>query len=182
MVQSVRETPIHFYAYSVSVAFAAYHLYRFMIHDFIVDLKDKNECNVLENDTYAHGGSEFDPENKKWSKKCKPYYCDFRYYFDTYKNICVKDKCSELEDKKDSDNTILLTILIVIGSILGLIIIELIIYYIYSSYCKKEKESNVGHLLESESNISLRNYWRELINIKCLNFPPKKIFILFYWG
>ena len=143
-------------------------------------LTDKNECNVLENDTYAHGGYEFDPETKKWSKKCKPYYCDIGYYFDTYQNICVKDKCTESEDEKDSDNTILLTILIVISSILGLIIIELIIYYIYSSYCKREKESKVGHLLESESNMSLRrNYWRELIIIITNNQTRLTILLIY---
>jgi len=122
----------------------------------LYDPNNKNECYAFENDSYAHGGYECDPQTKKWSKKCKPYYCDIGYYFDTYQNICVKDKCSELEDKKDNNNTILLVI-IVIGSILGLIIIILIIYFIHSSCCKKEKETKVGPLLESESNISLRD-------------------------
>ena len=65
MVKNVRETPKQFYAYSVSVALDTYHLYRLMIHDFIFALNNKNECYTLENDTYAHGGYEFDPETKK---------------------------------------------------------------------------------------------------------------------
>ena len=123
----------------------------------LYDPNNKNECYTFENDPYAHGGYECDVETKKWNKtKCKPYYCDIGYYFDAYQNICVKDKCSEVEDEKD-DDTFLIILLIAILSLVGLIIIGLIIYGIYAFCCNKERESKVGPLLDSQTKISMRN-------------------------
>ena len=123
----------------------------------LYDPNNKNECYTFENDSYAHGGYECDVETKKWSKtKCKPYYCDIGYYFDTYKNICVKDKCSEIED--NDDDTLLIVLLIAILSLVGLIIIGLIIYCIYSFCCQKDRESKVGPLIDPHTKISMTNY------------------------
>ena len=126
----------------------------------LYDPNNRNECYTFENDSYAHGGYECDVETKKWSKtKCKPYYCDIGYYFDTYQNICVKDKCTEAEDKTDdNDDTMLFILLIAILSLVGLIIIGLIIYGIYSFCCQKDRDSNVGPLIDhSGTKISMRN-------------------------
>ena len=123
----------------------------------LYDPNNKNECYIFENDPYAHGGYECDVNTTKWSKNCKPYYCDIGYYFDTYQNICVKDKCTEEEDeKKDNDDTFLLVLLIVVVSLVGLIIIGIIIYTIYSFCCSKDKDTKVGPLLNSETQVSMK--------------------------
>ena len=60
---------------------------------------DNGECYYFENDIHAHGGYECDKNETKWSKICKPFYCDIGYYFDTYQNKCIKDICTETDEQ-----------------------------------------------------------------------------------
>ena len=43
---------------------------------------------------YTKGGYECNDEGK-WSKNCKPFYCDKNYYFDYINQKCVKDIIAE---------------------------------------------------------------------------------------
>ena len=113
--------------------------------DLLYDPNNKEDCYTFENDPHAHGGYECDNSTKKWSKTCKPYYCDIGYYFDKYQNKCIKDICTEdnendddKDKKKDDDKGGIKTwhiILIVVGSLLILIIILIIILK-----CRKPQE------------------------------------------
>ena len=113
--------------------------------DLLYDPNNKEDCYTFENDPHAHGGYECDNSTKKWSKTCKPYYCDIGYYFDKYQNKCIKDICTEdnendddKDKKKDDDKGGIKAwhiILIVVGSLLILIIILIIILK-----CRKPQE------------------------------------------
>ena len=93
---------------------------------------NNNECYNFENDSHAHGGYECDKETKRWSKICKPFYCDIGYYFDKYQNKCIKDICTEVKDDGDDDNPIKIWMIIVI--IVSAILIIVIIIIIISKY------------------------------------------------
>ena len=83
--------------------------------------------------SYTFGGYACD-KNGKWNKtNCQKSYCDEGYFFDNYKNKCVKDPCYR--------NIRLYFILGFIGVIILIIIIVLIIYF----YKKKNKkiDSNI---------------------------------------
>lgn len=109
------------------------------------DPNNKKDCYIFENDPHAHGGYECDPETKKWSKICKPYYCDIGYFFDKYQNKCIKDICTEDDgddgdngsDKKE-DNGGLKTWHIILIAVGGLLILLIIIFIILK--CRKPKE------------------------------------------
>ena len=111
--------------------------------DLLYDPGNKNECYVFENDSYAHGGYECDPETKKWSTRCKPYYCDIGYYFDKVQNKCFKDLCTEVDDDDDDDDKIKLIWIIIIGAA-ALIIIIIIIILIISKCKSKQRESTAS--------------------------------------
>ena len=83
---------------------------------------DDKKCYTFKNIPHAHGGYECDKETKKWSNKCKPYYCDIGYYFDNYQNKCIKDVCTEGNDDGEN-NSILIN-----KSFLGIIITFIILF------------------------------------------------------
>ena len=88
--------------------------------DLLFDPNNKKDCYYFEGDEHAHGGYECDKERKAWGKNCKPYYCDIGYYFDKVKNKCIKDICTEGDDKHDEGHAIMWNKII---SILYLLII-----------------------------------------------------------
>ena len=70
--------------------------------NLLYDPNNKKECYTFENDEHAHGGYECNSTTGNWTNICKPYYCDIDYYFDKFKNKCVKDICTEnKEDEGD---------------------------------------------------------------------------------
>jgi hypothetical protein len=105
------------------------------------DPNNKEDCYIFENDPHAHGGYECDPETKKWSKICKPYYCDIGYFFDKYQNKCIKDICTEDDGDNGSDIKdeggikTWHIILIAVGALLIILIIIII-----TLKCRKTKE------------------------------------------
>ena len=104
--------------------------------NLLYDPNNKKDCYVFENDSHAHGGYECDPVTKKWSKECKPYYCDIGYFFDKYQNICIKDICTEEDENKNKGGLKAWhIILIVVGGVLLLLVIVFIILK-----CRKPKE------------------------------------------
>jgi hypothetical protein len=114
--------------------------------NLLYDPNNKKDCYIFENDPHAHGGYECDPKTKKWSKICKPYYCDIGYFFDNYQNKCIKDICTEDDGENGSDNKedeggikAWLIILIAVG---GLLILLIIIFIILK--CRKSKEIETG--------------------------------------
>ena len=72
-------------------------------NDLLLFEPDNNECYTFENIPHAHGGYQCDKERKHWSNICKPYYCDIGYYFDTSKNICVEDICTERGGEEEEE-------------------------------------------------------------------------------
>ena len=109
--------------------------------ELLYDPNNKIDCYTFKNNPHAHGGYECDTKTKKWSKKCKPYYCDIGYFFDKYQNKCIKDVCTEdgENNQEDGNKGGLKTwhiILIVGGAVLILLVIVLIILG-----CRKNKEN-----------------------------------------
>ena len=121
--------------------------------DLLYDPNNKKDCYNFENDSHAHGGYECNPQTGNWSDICKPYYCDIGYYFDKYKNKCIKDICTE-EDNENEDNGQKKVWAIIIA-IFALIIL-LIICIIILSKCKSTKVRKTtgesGQLLSSRSS------------------------------
>ena len=73
--------------------------------NLLYDPNNKRECYTFENDEHAHGGYECNSSTGNWTNICKPYYCDIGYYFDKFKNKCIKDLCIEdKEDEEDKEN------------------------------------------------------------------------------
>ena len=64
----------------------------------------KNDNCTFENDIFAHGGFECG-KNGKWTNICKPYYCDYGYYFDNYEKKCKADNCFFIERKNNKNDT-----------------------------------------------------------------------------
>ena len=64
----------------------------------IVFEKDNN-CYNFADDEFAHGG--YTCENGVWTSKCKKYYCDLGYYYNTYENKCMRDYCINDPYEKD---------------------------------------------------------------------------------
>ena len=127
----------------------------------LYDPNNKEECYTFENDPYAHGGYECDPLTGKWSKVCKPYYCDIGYYFDVYQNKCIQDQCTENtdegeEDKEEEKFPVWAIVLISVVSVLILVIIVIIIYKFCCS--KAKRESKAGPLLDQNS----KSYTKDL--------------------
>ena len=56
---------------------------------------DNKACYSFKNFPHSHGGYECDINTKKWSNRCKPFYCDIGFYFDNYQNKCIRDVCTE---------------------------------------------------------------------------------------
>ena len=52
---------------------------------------DNKACFNFKNIPHSHGGYECDINTKKWSNRCKPFYCDIGFYFDNYQNECIRD-------------------------------------------------------------------------------------------
>ena len=93
--------------------------------------------------SYTFGGYACD-KNGKWNKvNCQKSYCDEGYFFDNYKNKCVKDPCYR--------NIRLYFILGFIGVIILIIIIVLIIYF-----CKKKNKK-----IDSDIEINLATNYNE---------------------
>ena len=121
--------------------------------DLLYDPNNKKDCYNFENDTHAHGGYECNPQTGKWSDICKPYYCDIGYYFDKYKNKCIKDICTEEENDSDDNGQKLLWAILI--TIICLIIILIIIILILSKYKSKKGRKTTGEsgqLLSSRSS------------------------------
>jgi hypothetical protein len=116
----------------------------------LYDPNNKKECYTFDNDPYAHGGYECDPSTEKWSNVCKPYYCDIGYYFDVYKNKCIKDICTEdikPDDIPDDDSFPVWAIVLL--SIFTVIILAVIGFFIFRFLTKKKKnEEEAGTLLD----------------------------------
>ena len=121
----------------------------------LFDPNNKNECYKFENDEHSHGGYLCDEVTKHWSDKCSPYYCDIGYYFDTYKNKCVLDQCTESkEDKKDDDeeNSFpiwAITIIVIVVALLLLFGMLLCIKIVHDKELKKEEIGKI--LIESKA-------------------------------
>ena len=91
----------------------------------------KNDKCSFKNDKFAHGGFQCNNEGK-WSQICKPYYCDYKYYFDYYEKKCKFDTCFS---KNNNDNLIIYIIIIVSSVLLIVLFIFLMI-----KKCKKKVE------------------------------------------
>ena len=116
----------------------------------LFDPNNNKECYKFIEDEHAHGGYLCNNETKQWSDTCVPYYCDIGYYFDTYKNKCIKDHCTE-EDKKDEgeedDDFPVWAIIIIIIGIIFIIIVAIVIIKIVLK--KKEQTAPTGALIDS---------------------------------
>ena len=75
--------------------------------ELLYDPNNKKDCYSFTDDPHAHGGYVCDVNTSTWSNICKPYYCDIGYYFDKYKNKCIKDICTEGDDGGKSEGSII---------------------------------------------------------------------------
>ena len=117
--------------------------------ELLYDPNNKKDCYKFEDDEHAHGGYLCDVENKTWSNECKPYYCDIGYFFDKYQNKCIKDICTE----EDNKNSKWLLIGLIAGSVVVLIIIIIVIIILKK---KKEKQASgeSGPLLSNNTTVA----------------------------
>ena len=103
--------------------------------------ENDTNCYKIEGDEHAHGGYLCDNKTGNWSNICKPYYCDIGYYFDTYKNKCIKDQCTEEKEEDNNDEEeedISYGVIIIL--IVGLIIVIIAIIVAVKIIKKKKKE------------------------------------------
>ena len=63
----------------------------------LFDPNDGKTCYIFPDDKFAHGGYECGNDGYWNEKKCKKYYCDIGYYYDTYEGKCKIDLCSKPE-------------------------------------------------------------------------------------
>ena len=112
---------------------------------------NKNECNpknkllTLMSDKCknikknVHGGFECNDEGK-WSNKCKPFYCDFGYYYNHYLNECVRDNCTsppenDDDDSKNSNGKIIVIVVVII-------VIIVVVGFLLFKFIKKKNINN----------------------------------------
>ena len=91
----------------------------------------------------VHGGFECNDDGK-WSDNCKPFYCDFGYFYNHYLKECVRDNCTTVpendDDDDDSKSSAMKIILIVVGIILVVVVIVFILFkFIIKKKVNKEK-------------------------------------------
>ena len=62
-------------------------------------LLENNNCSKIKGDSHAHGGFACGNDGL-WNKsKCKAFYCDLGFYYDSYQNKCIEDICTIEEDE-----------------------------------------------------------------------------------
>ena len=114
----------------------------------LLDPNNKKDCYKIKGDSHAHGGYKCN-EKGEWSDECVPYYCDIGYYFDVYKNKCMKDKLTESDSKNKLSTWAI--VLICIGCVLILAVIAFLVF----RYClrKKNAEGVDGPLISKNSGV-----------------------------
>ena len=77
------------------------------------------------------------------SENCKPFYCDFGYFYNHYLKECVRDNCTKLPEKDDDNNSkssTLKIILIVVGIIVVVVVIGFILFkFVFKKSVNNEK-------------------------------------------
>ena len=121
--------------------------------DLLYDPNNGKDCYEFENNSHAHGGYLCDVDNKTWTNICIPYYCDIGYYFDKYKNECIKDICTEEEDDDNNKVSIWLIVAVAAGSAFILLIIIIIIIKIMKKRGKKSSGES-GPLLSNNTTVA----------------------------
>ena len=114
---------------------------------------NKKECYTFKEDEHAHGGFKCDINTKEWSNVCFPFYCDIGYYFDTYKNKCILDQCTEIKEEIEDDESFPIWLIVIIA-IVGILIIVGIIFVIKMFMKKKEKSEDLRGSLFEKSRVS----------------------------
>ena len=56
-------------------------------------MDNDDQCNNFPGDKFAHGGYKCGLDGK-WSSTCKKYYCDLGYYYNVYRDKCMRDYCT----------------------------------------------------------------------------------------
>ena len=121
--------------------------------DLLYDPNNGKDCYEFENNSHAHGGYLCDVDNKTWTNICIPYYCDIGYYFDKYKNECIKDICTEEEDDDNNKVSIWLIVGVAAGSAFIILIIIIIIIKIMKKRGKKSSGES-GPLLSNNTTVA----------------------------
>ena len=114
---------------------------------------NKKECYTFKEDEHAHGGFKCDINTEEWSNVCFPFYCDIGYYFDTYKNKCILDQCTEIKEEIEDDESFPIWLIVIIP-IVGILIIVGIIFVIKMFMKKKEKSEDLRGSLFEKSRVS----------------------------
>ena len=113
----------------------------------LLDPNNKKECYVFNDDKHAHGGY-LCGDNGEWSDICAPYYCDIGYYFDVYKNKCILDQCTDIEEKSDDEDDSFPVWAIIITVVGAVLIILIAVIIILLKFRKKDDDKNVGLIME----------------------------------
>lgn len=89
----------------------------------------------------VHGGFECNDDGK-WSQNCKPFYCDFGYFYNHYLKECVRDNCTTVPENDDDDDDSKSSALKIILIVVGIIIVVAVIGFILFKFVIKKSVKN----------------------------------------
>ena len=82
----------------------------------------------------VHGGFECNDDGK-WSKNCRPFYCDFGYYYNHHLHECIRDNCTNLPENDDDNKSSTWKIILIV---VGIVVLIVAIVFLIFKFIKKK--------------------------------------------
>ena len=76
------------------------------------------------------------------------YFQEYMNYFDVYKNKCILDQCTDIEEKSDEEDDSFPVWAIIITVVGAVLIILIAVIIILLKFRKKDDDKNVGLIME----------------------------------